>query len=296
MMKKSYFVMAAACLAIGLGVTACGKSSKPETAETETTVAGSTAGERAEEETGGENTEEEKTEESSAEKEQEETEKTVTGRIEKIQGTVLSISGQNDIAYEIDIADAEAGGSLEAGEGDQIQITFIQDGEDVGTALFYDILTSAALEGEMDPILSGTVEDAAMNTIAIKAESGKTYRFSTAAAQMVTGEQGIVIGENVDVTYLGSLPGESEEGLALRVITEEASGSAEATFRTLTGSLQSLDEETLVLETDDGSIFSFAAEGMADPEEYETGDRIAVTYHGSLTGENAVLEEIEEAE
>lgn len=290
-MRKQYLILAAACLTIG--ITACGNSSTQST--TAQTSAETEASQEASE--GTERTDETETEGSSAAEETEEAaEKTVTGRVDGIDGTVLSISGQNDIAYQIDIADAEAGGSLEVGQGDQIQIVFTDSDEEVKTALSYDILTSAQLEGDQDPILSGVVADASMNTIAVEAESGNTYHFSTAIAQMVTGDGGIVIGENVDVTYLGELPAGEEEGLALRVITEEASGDAEATYKTLTGSLVSLDEETLVLETDDGRQFTFAAAGVADPEDYAEGAAITVTYHGSLTNENAELEEIEEVQ
>ena len=38
------------------------------------------------------------------------------------------------------------------------------------------------------------------------------------------------------------------------------------------------------------------AAGVADPEDYAEGAAITVTYHGSLTNENAELEEIEEVQ
>ncbi len=290
-MRKQYLILAAACLAIG--ITACGKSSTGSTTSAETTAQTEASQDASEE---SKNTEETTGESAAEESSEAAAEKTVTGRVDSIDGTVLSLSGQNDIAYQIDIADAQGGGSLEIGQGDQIQITFMDTDDEVKTAESYDILTSAEMEGDLDPILSGVVADATMNTIAVEAESGNTYHFSTAIAQRVTGETGIVIGENVDITYYGELPAGEEEGLALRVITEEASGDAEATYKTLTGSLVSLDEETLVLEAEDGTQFSFAADGAADPEEYGAGEQIIVTYSGSLTNGNAALEEVDTAE
>ena len=116
-MRKQYLILAAACLTIG--ITACGNSSTQST--TAQTSAETEASQDASE--GTERTDETETEGSLAAEETEEAaEKTVTGRVDGIDGTVLSISGQNDIAYQIDIADAEAGGSLEVGQGDQIQI------------------------------------------------------------------------------------------------------------------------------------------------------------------------------
>ncbi len=289
-MRKASLILAAVCLAAG--ITACGSS------DTQSTTAAGAAQTEASQEIEEEAVEEKETDSSAGEEtEDEDAEKTVTGRVDEItDGTVLSISGQNDIAYQIDIADAETDGTLEVGEGDQIQITFVDSDEEIKSAVFYDILTSAELEGDMDPILSGVVADVAEDTIFVEAESGNTYSFSIAIAQLVTGGDGIVAGESVDVTYYGELPAADEEGLALRVITEEASGSAGATYKTLSGTIASIDEDTLVLEAGDGTQFTFAVAGAADPEEYRTGEAVTVTYHGSLTNGNAEVEEVESDE
>ena len=145
-------------------------------------------------------------------------------------------------------------------------------------------------------MIAGEITDAAMNTIALEAESGNTYHFSTLIAQKVTGDSGIVVGENVEITYLGSLPGEGEEGTALRVTTEEAAGDAAATYKTLEGAFVSADDGTILLEADNGEEFSFQNTEDLDVSEIAPGDRVVLTYNGSLTNGEAVAEELELAD
>lgn len=284
-MRKNYMFLAAACVA--LGITACGQK-KSETAPVPSTQTETAQESAAETETA------ETKESSQAEEEAEE--KTVTGRVTGVEDTVITLSGQNDLEYQIDLADANTAGSLEVGEGDQIMVTFMDDDQEIKKAESYDILTSAAQEGEQDPVIAGEITDAAMNTIALEAESGNTYHFSTLIAQKVTGDSGIVVGENVEITYLGSLPGEGEEGTALRVITEEAAGDAAATYKTLEGAFVSADDGTILLEADNGEEFSFQNTEDLDVSEIAPGDRVVLTYNGSLTNGEAVVEELELAD
>ncbi len=277
--------LAAACVA--LGITACGQK-KSETAPVPSTQTETAQESAAETETA------ETKESSQAEEEAEE--KTVTGRVTGVEDTVITLSGQNDLEYQIDLADANTAGSLEVGEGDQIMVTFMDDDQEIKKAESYDILTSAAQEGEQDPVIAGEITDAAMNTIALEAESGNTYHFSTLIAQKVTGDSGIVVGENVEITYLGSLPGEGEEGTALRVTTEEAAGDAAATYKTLEGAFVSADDGTILLEADNGEEFSFQNTEDLDVSEIAPGDRVVLTYNGSLTNGEAVAEELELAD
>lgn len=284
-MRKNYMFLAAACVA--LGITACGQK-KSETAPVPSTQTETAQESAAETETA------ETKESSQAEEEAEE--KTVTGRVTGVEDTVITLSGQNELEYQIDLADANTAGSLEVGEGDQIMVTFMDDDQEIKKAESYDILTSAAQEGEQDPVIAGEITDAAMNTIALEAESGNTYHFSTLIAQKVTGDSGIVVGENVEITYLGSLPGEGEEGTALRVTTEEAAGDAAATYKTLEGAFVSADDGTILLEADNGEEFSFQNTEDLDVSEIAPGDRVVLTYNGSLTNGEAVAEELELAD
>ncbi len=53
--------------------------------------------------------------------------------------------------------------------------------------------------------LSGSVEDASMNTLDIMGEDGKVYSFSLQGVSIDTGENGILVGDPVVVTYEGEL-------------------------------------------------------------------------------------------
>ena len=53
--------------------------------------------------------------------------------------------------------------------------------------------------------LQGTVEDATINTLTIQGADGSLYTFDTEGAELTTGESGILIGNEVTVTYRGAL-------------------------------------------------------------------------------------------
>lgn len=296
-MKRNFLILAACCLA--LGVTACSSKTSEHTAAdsaagveatAESTV--KTEGENQEgikEKTKEENEEESDKKAGEAEKETAAEKKVVTGRVAAVDKTVLTISGHDDLEYQVDIKDAETRSSLEIGEGDEIQVVFLDDSQEIKKAESYDILTSAAIEGDMDPVIAGVIKDAAMNSIVIEAASGKSYTFSTIIAQKVTGDKGIMIGENVEITYLGSL----DQGIALRVITEEAYGDAEATYNALLGTLVSYSDSAVTIQAADGSSFTFGRDDSVDMTEFEIGDELEITYNGSLTKQNAIAEDVD---
>lgn len=308
-MKRMYLIAAACCLA--LGITACSAKNSDSTAA-DTTVAAEAAaddknagkkeetegnetggdgteGNESRSETEGESGEETSHQAEESQKESEAEQTVITGRVVEVNKTVIRISGHDDLEYQVDLKDAETRGSLEVGEGDEIQVIFSDDGSAVKQAESYDILTSAAIEGDMDPVIAGVIKDAAMNSIVIEAASGKTYTFSTMIAQKVTGDKGIAAGENVEITYLGSL----DQGVALRVITEEGSGDAEATYNALLGTLVSYSDTTVTIQAEDGSQFTFALGGSVDMEGFEAGDELEITYNGSLTKQSAVAEDVD---
>lgn len=299
-MKRKYLIAAVCCLA--LGITACSsktaESSAADAAVTTEARPDSEDSAKAEETESGQNSEKESGEEGNGEAgenagetaaEIEAEKKVVIGQVEKVDKTVITISGRDDLEYQVDLMDAETRSSLEVGEGDQIQVTFLNDGGEVKQAESYDILTSAAIEGDTDPVIAGVIKDAAMNSIVIEADSGNSYTFSTMIAQKVTGDKGILVGENVEITYLGSL----EQGVALRVITEEGSGDAEATYNALLGTLVSYSDSDITIQAADGSSFTFALGDNVDMEIFEIGDELEITYRGSLTKQNAVAEDVD---
>ncbi|MDO5417137.1 MAG: hypothetical protein Q4F29_08060 [Lachnospiraceae bacterium] len=293
-MKRNYLIVAAVCLAFG--ITAC----TPKTSETtaaETTAAAETSEETKADAGADADTESKKadgeTEEKTTEAEKPAEKKMVTGRVTGMEDTIVTISGQDDMEYQVDLKDAETKSTLEIGEGDEIQVVFLDDDAEVKQAESYDVISSVALEGDADPTIAGVIQDATMNTVTIQAASGKTYQFSTMIAQTVTGDKGIAVGENVEITYLGELAEGDGGNTALRVITEEGSGDADATYKALTGSFVSGADGSVTIQAEDGSEFTFALGENVDVSDFEAGEAVEVIYEGSLTSQNAVAEGVD---
>lgn len=291
-MKRSYLIAAAVCLALGLG--ACSRNSgqdagagessavtESQSEEKETPSA--KAADQAGKETGESETE---TEEATTE---EAKEQAITGRVEGIEKEVVTINGQDGLEYQIDLSDAETRSSLELGEGDEIQVVFLDGKEKVKKAQSYEIISSVALEGDLDPVIAGVIKEASGNLLTIETAGGKTHKFSTEIAQTVTGEKGLAPGENVEVTYLGKL----DEEIAIRVITEEGSGDVDATYSAISGTLLAASDQAVVIQAANGRQFTFAVGENIDVMDYEIGELVEITYEGSLTKENAVAEGID---
>lgn len=278
-MKNAYSIAAVLCLALGL--TACSPKAE-ETAPVETTAAETSSRQEGTEESKKETTEEETTTEAETEAER----MIVTGRVEAIDKTVVTLNGQDGQRYQVDLKDAETKSDLEIGEGDEIQVTFVDSCKEVKEPEAYTIISSVALEGDMDPVIAGLIAEAGEGTITIETDSGSTYTFSTTIAQVVTGSGGIAAGGYVEITYLGT----PDEGVALRVITEEGSGKADATYNLLEGTLVSYTDSSITIQAANGSPFTFALDGYVDMEELGlgAGDDVEITYEGSLTQQNAV--------
>lgn len=51
--------------------------------------------------------------------------------------------------------------------------------------------------------LQGTLTDATMNTLTVQAVDGSSYTFGTEGVELATGEDGLLIGEAVTITYRG---------------------------------------------------------------------------------------------
>ena len=122
--------------------------------------------------------------------------------MEAIEKTVVTISGQDGQEYQVELKDAKTKSDLEIGEGDEIQVVFMDDGEEVKVAGSYTIISSVALEGDMDPVLAGAITEVGADTITIETDGGSSYTFSTAIAQVVTGAGGLEVGGYVEITYL----------------------------------------------------------------------------------------------
>ena len=68
----------------------------------------------------------------------------------------------------------------------------------------------------------GTVEDASMNSLLIRTDQAEYFRFSTENAQMELGETGLLLGQQVEVTYLLS-QADPIPATTVRLLAEEIS-------------------------------------------------------------------------
>ena len=66
--------------------------------------------------------------------------------------------------------------------------------------------------------LSGSVEDASMNTLDVKSEDGKVYSFSLQSVVIDTEENGILVGDPVVVSYEGELD-ENKEMQDVKIVS-----------------------------------------------------------------------------
>ena len=289
-MNRMYLILDAAFMV--LGCSACSpKNSEPTVQET---TAETAAEERREQEDSTEADKESKKETKKEEEKKEETteettakieKEAVTGRVVKVEKNIVTISGQDDLEYQFDLKDAETKSDLEVGEGDEIQVVFLNDEEEkIKKAESYQILTSLAMVGDMDPVISGVIQSVDGSQVTIEAGSGKSYRFSTAIARIVAGDKGMAVGEYVEITYMGNLKDEK----ALRIVTEEASGDADATYYALTGNLVQASDASVTIAAADGTSFSFTLGENVFASDFEGGEELEVIYEGSLTNHNAV--------
>ena len=271
MMKRTYVL--AMAIALMTGLTACSSGSE-ETVAAETTTEAVT-----ETSTEAETTTEEETTEAEREEDY------VDGIVASVDETTMTVNADDGTEVTFDISNAAVNGDYPLGAGDEVSVMFyVDDSTDVQEAAEIDIYYSVAEENAAgDPVMIGVVEDATMNTIAITDEvDGQTYYFSTAIAQMVTGENGLVVGDEVRLTYLGDVGDEEYPGLAVKVVTSDMYDSEEASVNTLTGTVCAVSEGRVDLETADGNIFNFVDQG-ADFSMASEGDTLTIIYEGSLS-------------
>lgn len=270
MMKRKYFLTMAAIMVIAMGATACSSGSK------ETTTAAAVEA-TAETETSKEETTAEETE---AEKEEDYLDGTITA----VDDTAMTIKSDEDAEVIFDITNATVNSNFPLGEGDEVSVLYyVDEAAKKQEAVEIDVNYSVAEENyEGDPIMTGIVENVGEDTITLKdASDDQSYIFSTAIAQMVTGENKIAAGDEVQITYLGEAGDEEYPGLAVKVVTSDMYDSDEAKINTLSGVAASLGEGTLDLETADGNIFNFVEAG-ADFSMTSEGDKVTIIYEGSL--------------
>lgn len=281
-MKRKCAILVAVCTAIAM--TACAPKTTENTSSETTQSITEEEAEMKQEGTKEETTKAEESTEAEAEK------MVITGLVEEAEQNVVTLTGENKKEYKIDLTNAETkSGSQEVGEGDEIQVVFLDEETQVKKAESYQIINSAAMREMMDPIISGVIIESDSDSVTVEVEDQKNYTFSTKIAQIVTGEKGLEAGEYVEITYLGTL----NQEVALRVITEEGSGDVEATYNAIGGILQSVSDSSVTIEVADGTQFTFTVGDNVVVSDYSAGEEVEITYEGSLTNGNAVVEGIE---
>lgn len=265
-MKRHY--LAAAVLALALGMTACSSGNKETTAAATTTAADATTAA-----------------ETSADAEEDVEEEYFYGFVGEVSDKVITVKDDEGKEVKFDVAEAKLEGADEIGTGDEVEVAYAGElSADVNKARSVEIVTSVAGEAAEaeDTIISGTIEKADDSTLTLKTDEG-TYTLNIKIAQKVTAD-GIKEGVEADVTYYGDLEDEADMAVATKIVTEDAMDSEDAKINTLSGKAVEVGSDYVVIDTADpeNTLFSFIGKpGMF--EGLKVGDSATVIYEGTLT-------------
>lgn len=260
-MKKKVLVTLVLALSLS-AATACSKKAE-ETAPTTT-----------------EATTEAPTEETTEEETEAEIEETsMTGVIVSFTDTILIVKDDSDdTEKEFDYSKAEVTREFPFSEGDEIEIIY-PDGtaKTPIPAISVEVYTSVIGENS-DPYVEGTVKDATTNTITLELEDGESYTFGKTNAYIVA-KDGILVDKKATVTYIGDI---DDDPLAVKVVTEDSYGSADADKFAFIGQVAKIEDESVVLQAEDGDFYTFVSDEY-DFSDYSIGDNLQITYTGTIT-------------
>ena len=128
---------------------------------------------------------------------------TVSGVVEDALMGTLKLRTEDGHTYEFDKSGAQvSAGSDGLTIGDPVTVTYTGSLEPEKTAQHVEVI--AITEQDAALSVTGTVEDALMSTLVIRAEDGCRYEFDKSNAQIRDGGNGIHIGDTVTVTYTGT--------------------------------------------------------------------------------------------
>lgn len=267
-MKKTLLITT--MLVLALSATACSKKAEETTAAPETTTEAMTEAVTTEAPT------EETTEEEEVEEDY------MSGLITKFTDTVLTIKNDDDeTVKDYDISDAEVIQEFPFAEGDWVEITFpAETTEDPVPVIRVEVLDSV-IAATTDPSVEGTVEDATMNTLTLKVESGESYTFTTTNAYVV-GKDGITVDKKATVTFIGDAEDTDPNPLAVKIVMEDSYNTPEAELNAFSGEVAQIEEESIVLESADGDFYTFVSDDI-DFSSYKVGDSLQIFYTGTIT-------------
>lgn len=132
----------------------------------------------------------------------------------------------------------------------------------------------------------GYVDEVKDKTITVADDEGKKAEFDVSKAEL-TGSDAIGSGDEVEVTFKGELSADVTKATAINIITSQAEQSkAEAASQydlIVSGTVQSADDKTLTLKTEDGTYtFNAMIAQKVTKGGIKAGVKADVTYYGDL--------------
>lgn len=202
----------------------------------------------------------------------------VYGTITKIDGNILTISGDEDLTEKnYDISSAEITREYDLAVGDYVYVEFIADGSDPLSASVLEVEASALSE-IMDANISGTVVSYADGLLTLDTNN-EEYTFASGNAFIVT-KNGVKEGDDAVVTYIGAL---DDEPMAVKVVTADAADSEDADKSALSGTVVDINEdaETITLQLDNEDFYTF--QYFDDLSGFSKGNTVRIYYEGKTT-------------
>ncbi len=217
--------------------------------------------------------------ETTEETETEREEASMTGEVTAVNGDIVTVLSDDDQAeYQLDLSEAEVIRSFDLMAGDRVYVDYYE-GEESPLSAFFMEVEESILAQEMDPVVEGTVTDAAMNTITITTEEGNEYTFLKNNAYVVA-KNGLAADSLAQVTYVGEL---DDEPLAVKIVMEDSFGTDEAAINCFIGTVSGLDEAgNIILESEQGDYYTFVSDSL-DFSDYKQGDTVQIQYEGKIT-------------
>jgi len=224
----------------------------------------------------------EATAEETTEEETELEETSMTGVIVSFTDTVLTVKDDSDdTEKEFDYSQAEVTREFPFSEGDEIEIIYLEGTAETPVPAISVEVYSSVIGENTDPYVEGTVKETAKNTVTLELEDGESYTFSTANAYIVA-KDGIVADKKAKVTYIGDIDDTDPVPLAVKVVMEDSYNSADADKFAFIGKVASIEDESIVLQADDGDFYTFVSDEH-DFSGYSIGDTLQITYTGTVT-------------
>lgn len=138
--------------------------------------------------------------------------------------------------------------------------------------------TQAGGNGEVVGVITGTVTEAGMSTVAIttpKYPEGITFLKEDAATEFA---EGLLPDQEITIFYRGEIKGGDTSGVTVELLRDKRDGDEDAEASMITGTVVGIGMSVITLETEDGKTVSFEQ----DPKPVNMTD-------GPMEGEKVTL-------